>query len=609
MTHRITFLPQHRTASTPDGASILSAANWAGIPIETICGGRGTCGQCKVRMREGAGPAAETDRRFLDAAQLEDGWRLACCATVHADCVVEAPSGSSEPPVALPGSGRSVALDPNVCKVHLELAQPSLADPRSYLTRVLDALRAAGYEPRAVPNVSRALPAVLRHGAFDITAVICGDEWIAVEAGDTTDRNYGLALDLGTTTVVGTLVNLKTGVIEAVESLLNAQATYGADVIARIGYATLHEGGLAALQSRIAGTVNQLVEAAGAKCGVPRENIYEAVAVGNATMLHLLLGVDPAPIGVSPFVPAFQQALTLPAADAGLRLHPEARLSTLPLVGAYVGADVVAGLLATDGVRRADGKLRLYLDVGTNTEIVLGRDDRYLATAAPAGPAFEGAQIRCGMRAASGAIEGLAIDGNVWLRIVGGLPRPVGICGSGLVDAVAELLRCGLLEPSGRFVRPDAVPGRLTAALADRLILQDGIPGFLLSAPEDGIILTQADVRALQLAKAAIASGTQVLMKRLGVRTEDLDEVLLAGSFGSYLNPASARAIGLVPDVPLERITAVGNAAGEGAKIALLSRAEREAARQMPQHVEPVELSGHPQFNSVFTDALALGRA
>ena len=597
MRHRITFLPQRRTTSAPDGTTVFRAAQWAGLAIESTCGGHGTCGQCKVRMREGAGPADEADRQFLSSTELEEGWRLACRAAVHSDCVVETPRLMVAVQAALLGSGRTVALDPNVRKVALRLVEPSLEDARPDLTRVVDALSNVGYQVRAAPAVWRELPGLLRGCSFSCTAVLSGNELIAVEPGDTSQRGFGLALDIGTTTVSGALVNLESGAVEATESVLNGQASCGADVIARISHAAFHEGGLADLQARVAGTVNKLVETLAAGSGVAPQEIYEAVAVGNATMLHLLLGIDAAPIGVSPFIPAFGGAMTLPAADAGLRLHPQARLSTLPLAGAYVGADIVAGLLATDALRRDDGKPRLYLDIGTNSEIVLGCGERWLAAAAPAGPAFEGAQIRCGMRAAAGTVERVEIAEDVRLGIVGGEPRPLGICGSGLIDAVAEMLRCGILEPSGRFAQaplPDSLAKRLTPG-----------EGFLLSAPEDAIILTQADIRALQLAKAAIAAGVELLMERLRVRAEDLEEVLLAGSFGTYLHPASARGIGLVPAVPMERIRAVGNVALEGAKIALVSRGEREAAERIVASLEYVELSGHPRFAECFSKATA----
>ncbi len=608
MKYQVTFLPHNITTHAPEGTSVFNAANWAGLAIDSTCGGRGTCGKCKVRMLAGANSITDADRKFLTETELTEGWRLSCRAPIHTECVADVPRLMTSPKAALLGYGRHVAIDPNVAKVYLELSEPTLEDQQPDLERVAAALDQEGYAAHADPAVWRALPKMLRFHDWKVTAVVCGDELIAIEGDDTRDRAYGLALDIGTTTVVGAVVDLNTGAVAAVQSTLNGQAAYGADVISRASYTMTEADGLATLQTRVVDTINTLFDQLLAASGVARENVYEAVVVGNATMLHLLLGIDPEPISVAPFIPTLEAAITLPAADIGLRLHPQARLSTLPHLGAYVGADIVAGVLATGLARERDEMLRLYVDVGTNGEIVLGSSKKTLATAAPAGPAFEGAQIKCGMRASDGAIEGVQIDEDVHLQIIGNAPRPIGICGSGLVDAVAELVGVGLVDPSGKLLRPEEARGRFCDKLVNRLVEANGVRAFLLSAPEDNIILTQPDIRALQFAKGAIAAGVQVLMQKLGIHAEDLNEVLLAGSFGSYINPASARTIGLVPWVPVERIVAVGNAAGEGAKIALLSFREREAANRIPDFIEYLELSGRTEFNDIFTEALAFPR-
>jgi uncharacterized 2Fe-2S/4Fe-4S cluster protein (DUF4445 family) len=342
--------------------------------------------------------------------------------------------------------------------------------------------------------------------------------------------------------------------------------------------------------------MNGIMSALYAETGVSPARTYEAVVVGNATMLHLLFGIDPSPLAVMPFTPAFMEPLSVLASDIGLEIHPHGYIQTLPALGAYVGADIVAGVLAT-GIVRED-KMRVFVDVGTNGEIVLGNAQRALATAAPAGPAFEGSQIRCGMRATDGAIEGVQLGDGVELQVIGGDVRPEGICGSGLVDAVAQLLLAGLLDHSGRMKTAEDVPGH---PLRDRLIDVDGVRAFLLA---DGVYLTQKDIRELQFAKGSIATGIKVLMDILGIETKDLDEVLLGGSFGSYLNPESAKIIGLVPPVDVDRIIAVGNSAGEGAKIALLSYRERQVAFELPARIEYVELSGRTDFNDAFVSVL-----
>lgn len=606
MKFQITFLPQNLTTHAPEGTTIFNAANWAGLAIDSTCGGRGTCGKCKVRLTRGANSITEADHRFISETNLAEGWRLSCRAPLHHDCVAEVPRLMTSPKAALLGYGQHVLLNPNVAKVHLQLAEPTLADQQSDLARVLKALDAEGYEVHALPAVWRALPKTLRHNNFSITAVVVGDELIAIEPGDTTDQMYGLALDIGTTTVVGAVVNLNTSTVEAVKSALNAQASYGADVISRVSHTMMNDDGLAVLHERIVTTLNTLFDELLQISGVARENVYELVAVGNATMLHVLLNIDPEPISVAPFIPAINEPVTLPAAELGLKAHPQARLSTLPHLGAYVGADIVAGVLATGLARNKDEKLRLYIDVGTNGEIVLGSVKRAVSTAAPAGPAFEGAQIKCGMRASEGAIEGVQINhGTVHLQVIGGAVRPIGLCGSGLVDAVAELVKCGLVEGSGRMLTLEAAKERgFPPSILDRLVMSDKVRAFLLSDPQDNIVLTQPDIRALQFAKGAIAAGVDVLMQEMSITAADLHEVLLGGSFGSYINPASARLIGLVPWVPVEKIIAVGNAAGEGAKISLLSFRERQAANRLPEFIEYLELSGRTEFNDIFTEAL-----
>jgi len=606
MKFQITFLPQNLITHAPEGTTIFNAANWAGLAIDSTCGGRGTCGKCKVRLTRGANSITEADHRFISETNLAEGWRLSCRAPLHHDCVAEVPRLMTSPKAALLGYGQHVLLNPNVAKVHLQLAEPTLADQQSDLARVLKALDAEGYEVHALPAVWRALPKTLRHNNFSITAVVVGDELIAIEPGDTTDQMYGLALDIGTTTVVGAVVNLNTSTVEAVKSALNAQASYGADVISRVSHTMMNDDGLAVLHERIVTTLNTLFDELLQISGVARENVYELVAVGNATMLHVLLNIDPEPISVAPFIPAINEPVTLPAAELGLKAHPQARLSTLPHLGAYVGADIVAGVLATGLARNKDEKLRLYIDVGTNGEIVLGSVKRAVSTAAPAGPAFEGAQIKCGMRASEGAIEGVQINhGTVHLQVIGGAVRPIGLCGSGLVDAVAELVKCGLVEGSGRMLTLEAAKERgFPPSILDRLVMSDKVRAFLLSDPQDNIVLTQPDIRALQFAKGAIAAGVDVLMQEMSITAADLHEVLLGGSFGSYINPASARLIGLVPWVPVEKIIAVGNAAGEGAKISLLSFRERQAANRLPEFIEYLELSGRTEFNDIFTEAL-----
>ncbi|TMF46612.1 MAG: DUF4445 domain-containing protein [Chloroflexi bacterium] len=592
----VTYRPFDRTTRVPPGTTLFSAAHWIGLPIDSTCGGRGTCGKCKVRVVEGASEVTSADHRLLRKDEVDNGWRLSCQARIYEDMACEVPQLLRVPKAATMGLSRLVIIDPNVRKVYLELAEPDLHDQRSDVARLRDALTAEGHDMVAGVPVLRTVPKTLRDAGFKITAVLAGEHLVAIEPGDTTEECFGVAFDVGTTTLVGTLMNLRTGMAAAVRSTLNGQAPFGADVISRISHAMNGAESIEELRSAVVSTMNGILDELYREAGVAPERTYEAVVVGNVTMLHLLLGIDPAPIAVMPFTPTFMDELSVPAGEVGLHIHPEGYVQTLPALGAYVGADIVSGVLAT-GIARED-KLRVFVDVGTNGEIVIGSSQRTLATAAPAGPAFEGSQIKCGMRATEGAIEGVHIGDTVELQIIGGDVPAQGLCGSGLVDAVAQLLNVGLLDHSGRMRSASEAAGH---PLVDRLIEVEGVKAFLLA---EGVYLSQRDVRELQFAKGSIATGIKVLMDILGVGASDLDEIFLGGSFGSYLNPESAKIIGLVPPVDVDKIIAVGNSAGEGAKIALLSYRERQVAFELPSRIEYVELSGRTDFNDSFVSVL-----
>jgi uncharacterized 2Fe-2S/4Fe-4S cluster protein (DUF4445 family) len=601
---RVRFLPDGAEVRVPSGTPVFDAASWNGIAIDSTCGGHGTCKKCKVRVLSGDVPVSAIDPRAFSPDELRDGWRLACRAAARDDLVVEVPPLQTRPKAALAGVGRHVILRPSVQKRHLVLAEPTLEDQRSDLQRVLDAIE--DLEPQASIELVRTLGRTLRAADFDVTAVICDEELIALEPGDTTARRFAIAFDLGTTTVVATLLDLETGQPAGTSSMLNRQQPYGADVITRISATMMDERALAALQERAHETLAQLTEEVCAEAGVEPREVYEITVCGNVTMMQLALGIDPEPLSMAPFVVTTHEFPATRAADFGVAVHPRAPAFVFPSLGAYVGGDIVAGMLAT-GLTR-DRRLRLFIDVGTNSEIALGSSERVLACAAPAGPAFEAAQIRCGMRAAEGAVEGVRIDGDALSLEVIGDAEPLGICGSGLVDAVAELVRSGLLDHSGRFLADD-VAAEEHPALAQRLTRIGEERVFALhwrsGEREPSVFVSQRDVRELQFAKASIATGWQILLRELGVQAEDITQVLLAGSFGAYLTPISAVRIGLVPKLALPRIVSAGNVAGEGAKIAALSLRERAEARATLHEVEYVELSGRADFNDLFIDQLS----
>ena len=617
---RIRFDPdgaRPKEVRVPVGATLFDAASWNGIAVDSTCGGHGTCRKCRMRVVEGDVAVSRLDPRAFGPDELRNGWRLACRARAEQDLRVEVPPLVTRPKAATVGVGRQVILRPAVQKRCVTLPEPTLSDQRTDLERLRDAL--PDLELRADLPVIRDLSRALRAEAADnadnadaagavgstVTAVVVDDVLVDVEPGDTSGRLFGIAFDLGTTTVVATLLDLATGTPVAVASLLNPQQPFGADVITRISATMMDVDALDRLTALAHDALDQLAGEVCADGGVDRGEVYEIALAGNATMTHLALGLDPEPLGVAPFIMASRSFDALTAVDLGVRAHPRARAYVFPALGAYVGGDIVSGALAS-GMDR-DRRIRLFIDIGTNCEILLAAGDRLFATAAPAGPAFEGAAIRCGMRAAPGAVEGVKIsDEDVLLQVIGDV-APVGLAGSGLVDAVAAMVAAGLIDASGRLVTPDAAG--VPPGLADRLRQVGQERVFVLhfrgDDPADSLYLSQRDIRELQFAKAAIATGWTLLLEEQGLTGEDVAQVLLAGSFGSYLAPAAAVRIGLVPDVALLRIVSAGNVAGEGAKMALLSLRERAAAQALVEEVHYVELSDRADFNDRFVDRLA----
>jgi uncharacterized 2Fe-2S/4Fe-4S cluster protein (DUF4445 family) len=607
---RIRFDPdgaRPREVRVPAGATLFDAASWNGIAVDSTCGGHGTCRKCRMRVVEGDVAVSRLDPRAFGPDELRAGWRLACRARAEQDLRVEVPPLVTRPKAATVGVGRQVILRPALQKRYVTLPEPTLTDQRTDLERLRDALPDLAL--RADLPVVRDLARVLRVAEYRVTAVVVDDVLVAVEPGDTSGRLFGIAFDLGTTTVVATLLDLATGTPVAVASLLNPQQPHGADVITRISATMMDPSALVRLTALAHEALDQLAGEVCADGGVDRGEVYEIALAGNATMTHLALGLDPEPLGVAPFVMASRSFDDLTAADLGVTVHARARAYVFPAIGAYVGGDIVAGALAS-GMDR-DRRIRLFIDIGTNCEILLAAGDRLLATAAPAGPAFEGAAIRCGMRAAPGAVEGVKIsDDDVVLQVIGDV-EPVGLAGSGLVDAVAAMVAAGLVDASGRLVAADApgVPpglaGRLRQVGQERVFVLRFHGDDPAGDPAQSLYLSQRDIRELQFAKAAIATGWMLLLEEQGLAAADVAQVLLAGSFGSYLAPAAAVRIGLVPDVSLLRIVSAGNVAGEGAKMALLSLRERAAAQALLEEVHYVELSDRPDFNDRFVDRLA----
>jgi uncharacterized 2Fe-2S/4Fe-4S cluster protein (DUF4445 family) len=599
------FEPAGRKVRVPPGVMLFDAASWNGIAIDSTCGGHGTCRKCKIKILGPGTQISPLDTRAFSTDELRAGWRLACRVQVSSDLRVEVPPLVTRPKAATVGVGRSVILRPAVQKRYVELSEPTLSDQTTDLERLVSSLD--DLELRADLDVLRRLGKVLRESDYKVTAVVIDDVLISVEPGDTTGRMFAIAFDLGTTTVVATLLDLSTGTPVAVQSMLNKQQPFGADVITRISTIMMDERALERLCQLAHETLDELARAVCEAGGVSPAEVYEIALAGNATMTHIALGIDPGPLGVAPFIMSTRLFPEVLAEQVGVKVHERARAVVFPAFGAYVGGDIVAGLLAS-GMDR-DSRVRLFIDIGTNCELVLGNSERLLATAAPAGPAFEGAAIRCGMRAAPGAIEVVKMNTeDLELGVIGDV-EAVGLCGSGLVDAVAELVRLELIDSSGRFV-PEQEAARIAPGLSARLTMVGQERVFALhwnAGVGDGtnsIYLSQRDVRELQFAKAAIATGWKVLLEEAGLEPENVQQVLLAGSFGSYLSPASAVRLGLVPNLPVLRILSAGNVAGEGAKMVLLSLRERAGAMALLDEVQYVELSDRGDFNDRFVDEL-----
>ncbi|MFO7821279.1 MAG: ASKHA domain-containing protein [Lentisphaeria bacterium] len=602
---KVTFQPSGRTIYVLPGTLMLEAAGRAGLILQTPCGGAGTCGKCKVRVLEGECPPSAAANDLLTSEQIEKGYRLACQAYIEEDSVIDVPLESrfeATDQILTRHGGKQTVLRPVVRKQSFKLNEPSSADALSDASRLRSEIGEVNIPHRLLHN----LPGFLRSNDWHGIAVIAQDRLLAIEKGDTTGELYGVAVDLGTTTMVGTLFDLASGKEKAVHSAMNPQVAFGDDVIARISRVRENHGALAEMQQEILNAMNSLVQSLGDKGGVNPQHIYELVLAGNSTMQELFCGLDPSALGEVPFVPAFDEALTIPSATFGLKLNAGAEVFVFPQLGGFVGGDTVAGMLASgmDKVNRPT----LLVDIGTNGEIVLAHNGTLQATSTAAGPAFEGARIVQGMRATAGAIEKVVIAEDVALNVIGNT-APVGICGTALIDAVAELLRQGLIEETGRIRPATEAPKNTPESLLSRLETKDNETNFLLaSAAETGsgepIYLWQKDVRELQLATGAIRAGINIMLRRVDIAPEDLGSVLLAGAFGNFIRRTNARRIGLLPQISCERINFIGNAASLGAKHALLSEDERERAENLRKQSEHVDLSLDPEFQMEFGMAM-----
>ena len=603
---RVTFEPHGRAVFVMTGTKVVEAAGLGGLTIDTPCGGAATCGKCRVRIRGSISLPTAEERRLLTETEITDGWRLACQSGVCGECIVEVPDSSlfagKHQILQDAQTGSAGEVLPAVRKQYVRLPVPTLDSDAPDLLR----LQAALGPVEAGLDVIRQLGRRLREGGFAGTAVLTDHQLIDFEPGDTTGRCHGAAFDIGTTTVVGALLDLISGQEVAIDSAMNSQVRFGDDVLSRIKLGS-DPAGLEALRAEIIQTVEAILGRLCAQAGVGRREIYEITFAGNTTMQHLLCGIDPSQLGCVPFVPAYGRGLNVPAAQLGIAIHPRGRAVVFPVIGGFVGGDTVAGMVSTRLLELQGPEL--MIDIGTNGEIVLAAEGKLWAASTAAGPAFEGARISCGMRAMAGAIEKVIFEDDVRFSVIGHV-EPAGLCGSGLVDLTAELLRSGLVNSVGRMLPPDELPAGVCICekLRRRVILDGGQPAFVLVAPtggSSGVVLRQKDIRELQLATGAIRAGITVLLKQAGFWVGDLKRVLIAGGFGSFIRRNNAQRIGLLPPgIDHRLIHYVGNVSLAGAKWALVSTNARTRGEDLARQARHVELSRDPDFQTEFAEAM-----
>jgi len=603
----VTFQPSGKTVYVLSGTRLMEAAVRAGLALEMPCGGEGTCGKCRVVVRDGAGPPTAAERRALTDAELDRGVRQACQSVAIRPTTVEVPPASllatSHKILAHSQALAAGPTDPAISKRYVELPPPDRDHDEADLSRLQHALGAL----RADLDLLRALPGRLRENEFRGTAVLLDGELIDFEPGNTESEAYAVAVDVGTTTLVAMLVDVNTGEERALAARLNPQTAFGDDVLSRILHVQEGPDGLGELHRAITEAVDEMIGELTDQAGVPRTCIYEVTFSGNTTMQQLLAGIDPRWLGEVPFVPATADPVQTSACRLGLRIHPRGRAYVLPVIGGFVGGDTVSGILAT---RLAESQgPTLLVDIGTNGEIVLAAGRKLLAASTAAGPAFEGARITHGMRAGTGAIEKVVCDGRLRLNVIGNT-LPLGLCGSALIDLAAELLRHGVITSEGKLLAADQLPEGLLPDLRRRVIWQDCRSAFLLvSAEESGtdkpILLTQRDVRELQLATGAIRAGIAILLRRAGLKPADLEAIFVAGGFGNFIRRSNAQRIGLLPhDLPRQRIRFQGNTSLAGARLVAVSREARRLAEELARRTEHVDLSSDPDFRWAFAEAM-----
>jgi uncharacterized 2Fe-2S/4Fe-4S cluster protein (DUF4445 family) len=627
----IVFTPSGRRGRFAKGTPVLTAARQLGVDIDSVCGGRGLCGRCQCTVQEGRYAKhgiesaadhvtawSETETQYQHRARrrpIKDGRRLSCQTEILDDVVVDIPSDSQvhKQVVRKRAEARDIVIDPAVRLHYVEVEQPDMHKPTGDLERVYEALEAqwglTELEDCDLWTIQR-LQQALRQGNWTVTVAVHMERRITAVWPGFHDRAYGLAVDIGSTTIAAHLCDLQSGEVLASNGIMNPQIRFGEDLMSRVSYAMMNDGGAGEMTRAVREAMNELFVETAAEAGIKVDEILNATFVGNPIMHHLLLGIDPTELGGAPFALATSTGLTLWATEMELALHPDARVYVLPCIAGHVGADT-AGVVLSESPHLSDDTV-LIVDVGTNAEILLGNKHRLLAASSPTGPAFEGAQISSGQRAANGAVERVRIDPETLeprFKVIGcdlwsneeGFAREVrkigvtGICGSGIIEALAEMYLAGIIAPDGT----------IDGGLAERThrVQRDGRTwSYLLNAGEPEIRITQNDVRSIQLAKAALYAGCRLLMDQLEI--DAVDRIVLAGAFGSHIDVTYAMILGLIPDCELAKVSGAGNAAGTGARIALLNKGARKEIERVVRRIEKIETAVEPAFQAHFVEAM-----
>lgn len=596
-------MPENIFVECREEETVFEAALREGIKIDGNCSGRGTCGKCKVKISGASEEEGEDSSAVLSEKERELGYRLACRCKVREGIVVEIPDTRSaasrkEDLMRLPEDFKSLQSVEKYC---LSPGENDLSSFRSIEGKLCGALLKKGIEAEKINHT-----ALKKIGEIDekqsLTITVKDKEIVDIEQGDRKSENYGIAVDIGTTTLVVMLWNLHNARMEGVKAVTNPQAICGADVVSRISFAEEAEGNLDRLRQVLIEGINEIIAEICDETSISENNIYSYAVVGNTTMSHIFLGADPSSLARAPFTPLFTREILLKSSELGLRGNPQAEVFLTPNIAGHVGSDITAGILSTDLMKKDRG--HLFIDIGTNGEIVLSGKGRVTACSTAAGPAFEGSSIKQGMRAADGAIEKVKIEGKeLFIRTIGD-QRPIGICGSGIIDAIGEMVRVGLIDKNGKILGEEKLLQKgIPKEIAGRVRTGEKGNSFCLYRGERGEIdieIFQKDIREVQLAKAAIAAGIQILMKKTGLSPDEIERISIAGAFGSYINVQSAMNMGLLPSIETGNVKSLGNCAGIGASMILLSDEMKRACREIAEEIEHIELSSLSDFQEEY---------